>query len=161
MEFEQRLERAIRRGKNRGDAREREKRTAAMNAEELKRLHSEYRLTLSDHIEKCTQKLANHFPGFRFETIFGDRGWGAACYRDDVGRGSKGGRDNFYSRVEMTVRPFNDYHVLDLAAKGTIRNKEVFSRNHFEELSDADIDQFVELIDIWVLEYAELFSAAD
>lgn len=160
MEFEQRLERAIQRGKNRSDTKEREKRAAAMDAEELKRLHSEYRLTLSDHIEQCVKKLANHFPGFRYETLYGDRGWGAACYRDDVGRGSKGGRDNFYSRLEMTVRPLNDYHVLDLAAKGTIRNKEVFSRNHFEELSDADVDQFIELIDLWVLEYAELYSSA-
>jgi len=160
MEFEQRLERAIQRGKNRGDAKQRDERSTAMNAEELKRLHSGYRLTLSDHIEQCTQKLANHFLGFRFETIYGERGWGAACYRDDVGRGSKGGRNNFYSRLEMTVRPINDYNVLDLAAKGTIRNKEVFNRHHFEELSDADVDKFVELIDLWILEYAELYSAA-
>ena len=59
----------------------------------------------------------------------------------------------------MTIRPLSEYNVLDLAAKGTIRNKEVFNRNHFEELAVADPDQFVELIDIWVLEYAELYSA--
>jgi hypothetical protein len=49
--------------------------------------------------------------------------------------------------------------VLDLAAKGTIRNREVFNRNYFEELATADEAKFNELIDAWVLEYAELYAA--
>ena len=57
------------------------------------------------------------------------------------------------------MRPASSMHVLDLAAKGTIRNKEVFNRNYFEKLEDVDLDKFIELIDVWVLEYAELYAA--
>lgn len=159
MDFEQRLERAINRGKGRSDDRARQAHAKALNEEELKRMHSEYRLQLSEHIEGCLKKLSNHFLGFRYETIFGERGWGAACYRDDIGKGSGGKRDNFYSRLEMTIRPYNEYHVVDLAAKGTIRNKEIYNRHHFEELADADLHHFLELIDVWVLEYAEMYAA--
>jgi hypothetical protein len=51
--------------------------------------------------------------------------------------------------------------VLDLAAKGTIRNKEIFNRNYFEPLADADVQKFSELIDAWVLEYAEMYAARE
>ncbi len=159
MEFEERLQRAIQRGQNRSDEKTREARHRAMTEEEYKRLHSHYRLPLSEHIESCLERLPSHFPGFRYETVVGERGWGAACYRDDVDIGSGGQRGNLYSRLEMTVRPFSSYNVLDLAAKGTIRNKEVFNRNYYEELADADPDKFRELIDLWILEYAELFAA--
>jgi hypothetical protein len=59
----------------------------------------------------------------------------------------------------VTIRPYSSLHVLDLAAKGTIRNKEVFNRNFFEELETADEPKFRELIDAWVLEYAEMYAA--
>ncbi len=72
---------------------------------------------------------------------------------------NSGQRSNQYSRLEMTIRPFSSLYVLELTAKGTIRNREVFNRNHFEKLEDADQDNFIELIDHWVLEYAELFAA--
>jgi hypothetical protein len=72
---------------------------------------------------------------------------------------ARGHRTNEYSRLEVTVRPYSPAHVLDLAAKGTIRNKEVFNRNYYEELADADEEKFRELIDMWVLEYAELYAA--
>ena len=49
--------------------------------------------------------------------------------------------------------------MLDLAAKGTVRNREVYNRNHFEKLDEADPDNFAELIDLWILEYAELYAA--
>ena len=159
MDFEQRLEKAIQRGHNQRDEQLRAQRAKAMSEEEFKNIHSTYRLQLSEHIEQCLQRLPNHFPGFQYETIYGDRGWGAACFRDDVGAGAGGKRANYYSRLEMTIRPFSEYRVLDLSAKGTIRNKEVFSRNHYEELSDVDPDKFVELIDLWILEYAESYSA--
>ena len=58
----------------------------------------------------------------------------------------------------MTILPFSSLHVLDLAAKGTVRNKEIFNRNHFEKVEDADVQNFSELIDLWVLEYAELYA---
>lgn len=158
MDFDKRLQKAIERGKNRADLSAREAHSKALNEEECKRLHSQYRLELSEYIESCLRKLPQHFPGFHFETVFGDRGWGAACSRDDlsIARGNR--RANDYSRLEMTIRPYSSYHVLDLASKGTIRNKEVFNRNHFEKLDEADVETFTELIDVWVLEYAELFA---
>jgi len=159
MDFEERLQKAIRRGQRRSEAAAAEARLKALSEEELKRLHTKYRLALSEHIENCVRRLPNHFPGFNFETIYGEKGWGAAVNRDDIGRGGAGKAANFFSRLEMTIRPFSEYHVLDLSAKGTIRNKEIYSRSHFEKLEDADPDQYMELIDLWVLEYAELFAA--
>ena len=87
MEFEQRLQRAIERGQRKGDARAQASAQEAESEEELKRLHSQYRLDLSEHIESCIRRLPDHFPGFRYETVVGDRGWGASVSRDDVGRG--------------------------------------------------------------------------
>jgi hypothetical protein len=59
----------------------------------------------------------------------------------------------------MTVRPATPSHVLDLTAKGTIRNKEVFNRNYFEKVQDVDLEKFMQLVDVWVVEYAELYAA--
>jgi hypothetical protein len=159
MDFEERLQKAVERGHRRGIGHREEALARALGEDELKRLHGQYRLDLSEHIEKCLQHLLLHFPGFQCETIYGDRGWGAACSRDDFRVEGRGRRRNDYSRLEMTVRPFNTSHVLELSAKGTIRNKEVFSRTHFEKIEEADPAKFVELIDLWVLEYAELYAA--
>lgn len=131
-----------------------------MTEEELKSLHSQYRLQLSEHIEQCMKQLVNHFPGFKLETIYGERGWGVAGSRDDFQVNERGQRTNSFSRLEITVRPYSSYHVVDLQAKGTIRNKEVFSRRYFEELDAADLETFKNLIDTWVLEYAELYAAS-
>lgn len=158
-DFEARLKKAIERGERRGDRRAKEARAKALSEAECRRLHSRYRLELSERIEQCVKRLPNHFPGFQFETIFGERGWGAACRRDDIGPLRGGQRVSYYSRLEMTIRPYSELHVLDLAAKGTIRNKEIFSRNHFEKLDEVDPDNFKHLIDTWVLEYAEMFAA--
>lgn len=159
MDFEERLQKAVRRGKRRSEAAAAEQRQKQLTEEEFKSLHTKYRLQLSDYIESCVKRLPNHFPGFSFETIFGDRGWGGAVSRDDIRPGGTGRAANFFSRLEMTIRPFSEYHVLDLSAKGTIRNKEIFTRSHFEKLEEIDIDQYLELIDLWVLEYVELFAA--
>jgi hypothetical protein len=158
MDFEQRLQRAIQRGESRRDAEARAAAGRALSEEECKRLHAQYRLELSDYIERCLQKLPDHFPGFRFETLVGDRGWGAAVSRDDVGLGD-GGRRNLYSRLEITVRPYSSAHVLDVAAKGTIRNKEVFNRNQFQKLAEAETQALRDSIDLWILEYAERYTA--
>ncbi len=48
--------------------------------------------------------------------------------------------------------------MLDLAAKGTVHNREVFNRNYFEPLGEADVQKFLKLIDAWVLEYAEMYA---
>ena len=159
MEFDERLHRAIQRGARRADERRYKDAAEKLSEDELKSLHSKYRLSLSDKIEACIQRLPSHFPGFQYETIYGDRGWGAAISRDDLDlRGGR--RNNQFSRLEVTIRPFSTAHVLDLAAKGTVRNREVYNRNHFEKLVEADPDNFAELIDLWILEYAELYAAA-
>jgi len=158
MNFDERLQKAIQRGQRRSDDKARQAKEQQLSEDELKRLHTRYRLQLSEHIEKCLKTLPAHFPGFDYKTVFGERGWGGSCSRDDI-RMTGGRRNNDYSRIEMTIRPYSEYHVVDLSTKGTIRNKEVFSRNHFEKIEDVDDAKFIELIDIWVLEYAELYAA--
>ncbi len=158
-DFQKRLEKAIQRGQHALDARERERAEAALGEEELKRLHTQYRLELSEHVEACLRQLAQHFPGFRYETLVGDRGWGAALSRDDLAI-RDGQRENHFSRLEMGVRPFSTSHVLELTAKGTIRNKEIYNRTQYQLLADADVETFGEMIDRWILEYAELYAAS-
>lgn len=158
MDFENRLQKAIERGERRGQEKAEAARQKALTEEELKRMHTDMRLQLSEHIEQCLHALPNYFPGFRYETIFGDRGWGAAVRRDDI-RIVGGKRSDEYSRLEITVRPFSSAMVVDLAAKGTIRNREAFTRNYYEKIEDADVQKFIQLIDAWVLEYAEMYAA--
>jgi len=59
----------------------------------------------------------------------------------------------------MTIRPFSSYHVVELAGKATIRNKEVFNQTYFEKIEEANMAKFRELIDLCVLDYAEVYSA--
>jgi hypothetical protein len=158
MTFDDRLRQAIERGQKRSEILAREAAAKALTEDEYRRLHSQLRLTLSEQIESCLKRLQNCFPGFQYETMYGDRGWGGACFRDDLVL-TRGSRTTNYSRLEVTVRPYSAVHVLDLAAKGTIRNREAFNRNYFEELATADEPKFRDLIDAWVLEYAELYAA--
>ena len=135
-DFEQRLQKAIERGHRTSDNRARAEAEKAMSDAELRRLHTQCRLELSEHIEGFLRKLSRHFPGFQFDPVVSDRGWGAAVSRDDVVVRSGGRRGNYFSRLEMLIRPASEVHVLDLAAKGTIRNKEVFNRNHYQRLAE-------------------------
>ena len=48
---------------------------------------------------------------------------------------------------------------LEVTAHGTIRNKEIYNRVHYQLLTEANLEQFAEMIDLWVLEYAELYAA--
>lgn len=158
MDFQQRLQKAVERGQKSRDLREREEAARAMSEEECRRLHSKYRLQLTEHIEACLKQLVDYFPGFNLETIVGESGWGSSIRRDDVNIARGRARDSHYSRLEMLVTPLGKYHVLNVSAKGTIRNKEVFSRAHYQLLGEVDIDAFCEALDMWVLEYAELFA---
>ena len=106
MSFDDRLRQAIERGQKRGETRAHEAQKRAMTEEECKRLHSQLRLRLSEQIEACIKRLPNVFPGFQYETIYGDKGWGGACFRDDL-RIVGGQRSSNYSRLEMTVRPYS------------------------------------------------------
>lgn len=158
MDFNQRLQKAIERGHRTGEAKAAAQRRRELNEEELKRLHLELRLPLSEHIENCLRQLPNHFPGFEYQTVMDERGWGGTANRDDL-HVAGGRRRNLFSRLEMVIRPYSSLHVLELAAKGTVRNKELFNRTHFQQLVDADDTTFMEMIDLWALEYAELYAA--
>ena len=84
-------------------------------------------------------------------------GWGARLSRDDLDR--QGGKlRNVYTRLEMVIRPYSEAHIVELTAKGTIRNRETLKRAHYQFLAEADVDSFRELIDLWVLEFAEEFA---
>jgi hypothetical protein len=158
MDFNDRIQKAIERGERRGSAEAEAARRKAMTEEQLRQLHTQYRLQFSEHIERCLEVLPNHFPGFRLETIYGERGWGAGVRRDDI-RIVAGRRSDEYSRLEMTIRPISSVMVVDLSGKGTIRNKEAFTRTYFEKIEDVDPQKFEQLIDAWVLEYAEMYAA--
>ncbi|MCA8989208.1 MAG: hypothetical protein KDA78_16290 [Planctomycetaceae bacterium] len=158
MDFEQRLQKAIDRGIK---TRQTERQSAAARTtteEDFRDIHSRARLELTDHIEICLRKLMDHFPGFQFETILDETGWGARIRRDDISM-HKGTVDRLYSQLELRIAPFSTGHLIDLIAKGTIRNKEIFARNHFQRLLELDLDSFRNLIDLWVLEFAEGFAA--
>ena len=114
---------------------------------------------LGEHIDQCLSQLADNFPGFRHEPVMNEKGWGAAVRRDDLVL-SHGKRDNAFSRLEMLVSPFNQYRVLEVVARGAVRNRENFSRNHYQTLKDVRLDQFIELIERWTLDYAEQYAAA-
>ncbi len=158
MDFKQRLQRATERGQQARDEEARKAAEAALSEEEWRRLHSDYRLTLTEHIEKCLKQLGENFPGFNYETVVEDKGWGGAVRRDDLSL-KAGKRENLFSRLTMTVSPHSDYHVLELQAKGTVRNKENFSRNHYQLLKEADLDSFTQLVEQWTLDYAEHYAA--
>ncbi|GAB4138569.1 MAG: hypothetical protein Tsb009_06850 [Planctomycetaceae bacterium] len=160
MDFSKRLEKAIERGHKTREQLGQAEEEKALNEEELRTLHSKYRLDLSEHIESCMKQLADQFPGFRFQTVVEEDGWGARISRDDYAPGSGQHSKNLYSRLEMLIRPFSSTHIIELSAKGTVRNREVINRNHYQFLSQVDLDSFIELIDLWILEYAEKFAAA-
>ncbi|HEX2476203.1 MAG TPA: hypothetical protein VHK01_15740 [Lacipirellulaceae bacterium] len=157
MSFKERLQRAQERGKQARAAQLNEAAARAMSEEECRRLHSQYRLELTEHIENRLRDLVDNIPGFRLETIMDEEGWGAAVSRDDINLAA-GRRSNYFSRLQLVVSPYNKYHVLELAAKGTVRNKEVLSRTHYQRLSEVDRESFRELVELWVLDYAELYA---
>ena len=158
MDFRKRLQLATDRGKRTRSVREEQEAAEALSGEEYRRLHSNYRLELTEHMEACLRQLADNFPGFHFETIVDDRGWGAAISRDDL-KIDAGKRRNVYSRLQLVVGQFNSYHVLEISAKGAVGNKENFNRQHFQKLDDADLDDFKQLVERWVLDYAERYAA--
>jgi len=158
VEFKERLQRATERGQQTKDAKAREAAAKALSEEESRRLHSNYRMQLTDYIEKCLHQLADNFPGFNVEAVVDDKGWGTAIRRDDLSI-KAGKRDNLFSRLIMTISPYGDFKVLDLVAKGAIRNKENFSRNHYQLLNEADLDSFQQMIEQWTLDYAERYAA--
>jgi hypothetical protein len=160
MEFEQRLQRAIQRGQQTRVARDQEQASRKMSSEEQRSVHSRARIDLSDRIETCLRKLADNFPGFRYESILGEQGWGSRIARDDLQLQRGGPSSSLYSRLELLVTPLGSIPIVEMVGKGTIRNREVIQRRHFQQLDQLDLESFAELIDLWVLEYAEQYAAS-
>ncbi len=159
-EFDEQLKQAIQRGMRTNLARQKEAEQENLNAEDLKRRHTEFRLAISERIEQTLGALINQLPGFEYENIYGDKGWGGAVARDELSI-QRGRRSNVYTRLELTVKPFTELGIVNLMAKGTIKNKEMFTRRHHEPVSDAEMSEFLEMVDRWVLEFAQLYTAAD
>jgi hypothetical protein len=155
MDFEERLKEAIERGQRRGAAHASAEKMQKMSENELRSRHNQVRLRVSDHIERSMRKLADHFPGFQTEILYGEKGWGAAMTRDDV----IGSGRSVFSRLEMFIRPISSLGIVDVIAKGTIRNRELFSRNYYDEIESTDADKLEQLVDTWLLEYAELYAS--
>jgi hypothetical protein len=156
--FEDKLKQAAARGASRASYSQSEAERKKAEAEEYRALHNKLRLELSERMELVMKKLADLFPGFRYQSVFGDAGWGGACTRDDL-LIERGKRQNKFSRFEMAVRPVNEYYILDLQAKGTIANRELLTRSFYQPLGEVDIAKFHELIESWALTYAELYAA--
>ncbi|MCH2201475.1 MAG: hypothetical protein MK102_05875 [Fuerstiella sp.] len=159
-EFEERLNRAINRGRGSRDARGREEGEKRASEEELKSRHSQLRLALSEHIETCLRHLADHFPGFEYSTVVNEDGWGARISRDDVNI-SQGTSRNLYSRFEMLISPWSSANILELVTRGTIRNRESLNRNNFRMLHEATEAGFQEVIDGFAVEFAEQYAAQE
>lgn len=158
MDFDHRLKRAIGRGLHAKNSREQEAQEKKLNEEELRNLHSQARIELTEHIDVCLKKLVDHFPGFQYSSVIDADGWGAKIRRDDLELDS-GKRKQQYSQLQLLIASFNKAHVIELNIKGTARNKEVIHRRHFQQLEALDTESFSELIDLWVLEYAEKYSS--
>ncbi len=160
MDFEHRLQRAIERGQSTANARDRQRAERQFSEAELKQLYSQARLELTEHIETCQKLLADRFPGFEYSSILNEDGWGGRITRDDLNLQSGGRSSSLFSRLEMVVSPLNSAHIVELVGKATIRNRKAFHRTHYQKLTQLDVESFRELIDLWLLEYAELFAAA-
>jgi hypothetical protein len=158
MDFQKRLQDAIHRGSKRA-ADKKSTDGDELSPEKLKNLHNKYRLELSTYIETVLRQVVDQLPGFNLETLFGEKGWGAAIFRDDLLLTRKQ-RENHYSRLEIFVRPMNDYFLVDLASKATIRNREIWNRNVFHPIVDANLESLREQVVLWAVQYAEQYSAS-
>lgn len=160
MNFDDRLQRAIERGEKTRTSRGQEALAKQLSLEELRALHARYRIDLSDHVDNCLRKLADLLPGFKFQSIMGEEGWGARITRDDLKLVAGRPPETRYSRLEVVITPFKSGEILEVVTKGTVRNREVSNRKHYQKLAEFDLETFQELIDLRVLEFAEQYTAA-
>lgn len=159
MDFSERLKRATQRGESSRAEKAFAEAAEALTEEEQKRRHSKFRMELTEHIEQRLKELSDNLPGFKMETIVDDRGWGSGVSRDDLVMAG-GKRQNLFSRLQITVSSFNEFHVVAAAAKGAVRNKEGFTRNHYQPIAEFDAEAFCGILDRWVLDYAEQYAGA-
>lgn len=157
-EFDDQLQKAIQRGQMTRAAGAGAAADDAATEEQFRQKHAQLRNELSDYIETRLRTLCDHFPGFEFQTVVNEKGWGARIYRDDMRLG-RGTARNEYSRLEILVRPFSDVFILEVTTKGTIRNRESLNRSKHEFLREATFESLRRSIDSTVLEFAEQYSA--
>jgi hypothetical protein len=160
MSFDDRLAKAIERGNKQRTTAGQERVTAQMTEEQFRTLHSQGRVELSERIEQALQKLAHAFPGFEYKTIVTPEGWGAKISRDDIVLARRQGVSQLYSHLELLVKPYTPTRILELISRGAIRNKEVLARSHYQQLQDLNLVAYSELLDQWILEFAEKYAAA-
>jgi hypothetical protein len=161
MDLEHRLKQAIQRGEQAREAVGRAAQARELTEEDLRRMHGEYRLALSEHIEQGLRRLADYLPGFTYSNVFSEDGWGARLTRDDLKFSSGKVPESQYSRFEIVVSPFSPaVAILDLVVKGTVRNREAVNRKHYQKLTEVDLGTMRELIDQRIVEFAELYSAS-
>lgn len=156
--FEERLQRAIQRGEQVRAADDAAAAADGISLEEARSRHSQLRTDVTEHIERCLRKLCDHFPGFEYSTVLNEKGWGSRISRDDINL-SGGTSRNEYSRLEIVVRPFSEMRIIEIATKGTIRNRESLNRSNYRFLNDAPPNALHEIVDSVVLEFAEQYSA--
>ena len=161
MDFDTRLQKAIERGEKAKDVRGQAALERELTLEELKTMHSGFRLELSEHIEECLKKLADHIPGFDFQSIVSEEGWGGRLTRDDLHLAPGRQAETRYSRLEVLISPFSPSAIIELVVKGTVRNREVLNRKHYQKVDEFDVDSFRELVDLRVLEFAETYSGTE
>lgn len=157
-DFSKKLESAIHRGKQVAEQKATDQREREQTEGELRERHREYRRALCEQIEETINQLADHFPGFRAESVYDDDGWGSAAYRENL-HIEGGRRSTRFSRFEIVVRPCSELLVLDIKGKGTINNREVFNRSHFAKLAEVQLADFEQCVEAWSLQFAEMYAA--
>jgi len=160
MNFDDRLKKALERGEKTRDARGRAALERELSQEDLRSLHSRFRLELSEHVEHCLQKLADQVPGFKFQSVMNEEGWGGRLSRDDLKLTPGRPPESRYSRLEVLISPLGSVGILEMTVKGTVRNREVLNRKQYQHLNEFDMDSFKEIIDLRVLEFAELYASS-
>ena len=157
-EFSKRLESAIERGKQVANQKADDQRQREQTEEELRDRHTELRLVLCEKIEKTINSLADHFTGFRSESVYDEDGWGSAAFRENL-HIADGKRMTKFSRFELVVRPCTELLVLDIKAKATVNSREVFNRSHYCKVAEVELADFERCIEAWSIQFAEIFAA--
>ena len=161
-DFTDRLDRAIARGSRQKQASEQQQQAAELSRDQARDQHGATRLQLTERIEMVLKALADRFPGFEYEGVYGVDGWGGAIYRNDIAidRGARSSRD-LYSRLQIHVTPLGEQppYLVEIVGKGTVRNRELLNRRHFERIDESDEQPFLDKVDLWAIEFAEQYSA--
>ena len=159
-DFADRLDQAIARGSRQRQASEQQQQAAEFSRDQARDRHGEARHVITERIEAVLNALADRLPGFEYEGVYAVTGWGGAIFRNDIALGRDRTSRDLYSRLQISVSPIGEQppFILETVCKGTVRNRELLNRKHFERLDKAEDADFVEKVDQWAVEFAELYS---